>query len=71
MIWANVCDNCQSPDLRASRVRNIVDWVLYVALVPYRCRVCDRRQRKLRGVMTQRPADWGEDNELDSQDTEE
>lgn len=52
MMWANVCEKCQSYELRPSRLRNVFEWLVFFAVVPYRCRLCDRRQKKFRGVMT-------------------
>jgi len=56
MMWANVCERCQSYELRPSRIRNVFEWLVSFAILPYRCRVCDRRQRKFRGVEIGPPA---------------
>ena len=66
-MWANICEKCHSYELRPSRVRNLFERLISFAVVPYRCRACDRRQRKFRGIAMGPPGD----EELDDEAGEE
>ena len=35
-------------NLRRSRIRNVFEWLVAFVLIPYRCRLCDFREMKIR-----------------------
>lgn len=47
MASYNVCDKCEGR-VRPSRLRNVLEFIVSPLFLPYRCRVCDRRQFKFR-----------------------
>lgn len=47
MASYNVCDKCEGR-VRPSRLRNVLEFIVSPLFLPFRCRVCDRRQFKFR-----------------------
>lgn len=48
MMSANTCARCGALNLRRSRIRNVFEWLVAFVLIPYRCRLCDFRELKIR-----------------------
>ena len=47
MIYDHVCQNCQSTNLRRSRLVSVLEHLLASVLPVYRCMSCSLRQYKL------------------------
>ena len=47
MLSYHACSLCDSP-VRRSRIRNVVEFLISPIVVPYRCRICDKREFKFR-----------------------
>jgi hypothetical protein len=55
MMSLNVCQKCGSYDLRKSRVKTVLEWLLAALASPYRCKLCDHRELKFNGIEVGRP----------------
>lgn len=52
-MTSSECSKCRSTDLRRSRIRNVVEWVVAPLIVAYRCKLCDWREFKFRMIITE------------------
>jgi hypothetical protein len=53
-FWARGC-RCGSQQIRRSTRRTVLDYVISMLFLPYRCEMCAMRMFKLRGVYPASP----------------
>ena len=66
MLTYHACSKCDAP-VRRSRRRNLLEFLIGIVVLPYRCTICDRREMKLRFIDME-PPQLGEEEEEEEAD---